>query len=84
MFQEKVEMINVELLLLCQKKSKDRYCLFNRFTSENLHAHFPSAEFRNVFCLSCNPKHWSNEYKTINLIESVVDPYFFQVTEELA
>ena len=29
MFQEKAEMINVTLLLLCQKQSLERYCLFN-------------------------------------------------------
>ena len=34
----------------------------------------PSVEFPNGFCLSYNPKHWSNEYETINLLESVVDP----------
>ena len=43
----------------------------------------PSVEFPNGFCLSYNPKHWSNEYETINLLESVVDPYFCQVREEL-
>ena len=35
------------------------------------------------FCLSYNPKHWSNEYEMINLLESVVDLYFCQVREEL-
>ena len=34
----------------------------------------PSVEFLNGFCLSYNPKHWSSEYETINLLESVVDP----------
>ena len=43
----------------------------------------PSVEFPNGFCLSYNPKHWSNEYETINLLESVTDPYFCQVREEL-
>ena len=43
----------------------------------------PSVEFPNGFCLSYNPKHWSNEDETINLLESVVDPYFCQVREEL-
>ena len=43
----------------------------------------PSVEFPNGFCLSYNPKHWSNEYETINLLDSVVDPYFFQVRKEL-
>ena len=43
----------------------------------------PSVEFPNGFCLSYNPKHWSNEDETINLLESVVDPYFCQVSEEL-
>ena len=43
----------------------------------------PSVEFPNGFCLSYNPKHWSNEYETINLLNSVVDPYFCQVREEL-
>ena len=43
----------------------------------------PSVEFPNVFCSSYNPKHWSNEYETINLLKSVVDPYFCQVREEL-
>ena len=42
-----------------------------------------SVEFPNGFCLSYNPKHWSNEDETINLLESVVDPYFCQVREEL-
>ena len=28
----------------------------------------PSVEFPNGFCLSYNPKHWSNEYETINLL----------------
>ena len=32
----------------------------------------PSVEFPNGFCLSYNPKHWSNEYETINLLDSVV------------
>ena len=43
----------------------------------------PSVEFPNGFCLSYNLKHWSNEDETINLFESVVDPYFCQVREEL-
>ena len=43
----------------------------------------PSVEYPNGFCLSYNPKHWSNEYERINLLDSVVDPYFFQVREEL-
>ena len=43
----------------------------------------PSVEFPNGFCLSYNPKHWSNEHETINLLESVLDPYFCQVREEL-
>ena len=43
----------------------------------------PSVEFPNRFCLSYNPKQWSNEDETINLLESVVDPYFCQVREEL-
>ena len=43
----------------------------------------PSVEFTNGFCLNCNPKHWSNEDETINLLESVVDPYFCQVREKL-
>ena len=34
------------------------------------------------FCLSYNPKHRSNEYETISLLESVVDPYFCQVREK--
>ena len=41
----------------------------------------PSVEFPNGFCLSYNSKHWSNEGNTINLLESVVDPYFCQVRE---
>ena len=43
----------------------------------------PSVEFPNVFCLSYNPKHWSNENETINLLKSVVDPYICQVRQEL-
>ena len=43
----------------------------------------PSVEFPNGFCLSYNPKHWSNEDETINLLESVVDPCFCQVRKEL-
>ena len=43
----------------------------------------PSVEFPNGFFLSYNPKHWSNKDETINLIESVVDPHFCQVREEL-
>ena len=43
----------------------------------------PSIEFPNGFCLSYNPKRSSNEYETINLLESVVNPYFCQVREEL-
>ena len=43
----------------------------------------PSVEFPNRFCLSYNPKHWRNEYETINLLESVVNPYFCQVREQL-
>ena len=43
----------------------------------------PSVEFPNGFCLSYNPKHWSNEYETTNLLESVVTPYFCQVGEKL-
>ena len=43
----------------------------------------PSVEFPNGFCLSYNPKHWSNEYETINLLESIVDLDFCQVREEL-
>ena len=39
---------------------------------------FSSVEFPNGFCLSYNPKHWSNEDETINMLESVVDPYFFK------
>ena len=63
MFQEKTEMINVALLLLCQKQSLEK----------KLHAH---CHLLYGFCLSYNPKHWSKEYETINLLESVVDPYF--------
>ena len=83
MFQEKTEMINVALLLLCQKQTLEWYCLFNWFTPEKLHAHFHHIEFPSGFCLSYNPKHWSKECETINLLESVVDPYFSQVREEL-
>ena len=36
----------------------------------------PSAEFPNGFCLSYNPKHWSNGDEMINLLESIADPYF--------
>ena len=36
----------------------------------------PSVEFPNGFCVSYNPRHWSNEGETINLLESIVDPYF--------
>ena len=43
----------------------------------------PSVDFPNGFCLSYNPQHWSNEYETIHLLESVTDPYFCQVREEL-
>ena len=43
----------------------------------------PSVEFPNGFCLSYNPKHWSNKDETINLLESVVERYFCQVREEL-
>ena len=43
----------------------------------------PSVEFPNGFCSSYNPKYWSNEDETISLLESVVNPYFCQVREEL-
>ena len=42
----------------------------------------PSVEFLNGFCLSYNSKHWCNEDEMINLLESVVDPYFCQLKEE--
>ena len=35
------------------------------------------------FCLSYNPKHWINEDEMINLLETIADPYFCQVREEL-
>ena len=53
--------------------------IYTRKTARSL----PSVELPNEFCLSYNPKHWSNEDETINLLESVVDPYFCQVREEL-
>ena len=43
----------------------------------------PSVEFPSGFCLSYNPKHWSNEDETINLLEGVVDPYFCKGREGL-
>ena len=52
------------------------------YTGKTAHS-LPSVEFPDGFCLSYNPKHWSNEDGTINLLESVVDPYFCQVREEL-
>ena len=52
------------------------------YTGKTAHS-LPSVEFPNGFCLSHNPKHWSNEVETINLLESAVDPYFCQVREEL-
>ena len=42
----------------------------------------PSVEFPNGFCFSYNPKYWSNEDETINLLESIVDPCFCQIREE--
>ena len=52
------------------------------YTGKTAHS-LLSAEFPNGFRLSYNPKHWSNEDETVNLLESVVDPYFCQVREEL-
>ena len=52
------------------------------YTGKTAHS-LPSVEFPNGFCLSYNPKHWSKEDETINLLENVVDPYFCQVREEL-
>ena len=43
----------------------------------------PSVEFPNGFCLSYNPKNWSNEDEMIELLESVVDQSLYQVREEL-
>ena len=52
--------------------------IYNGKTAHSL----PSVEFPNGFCLRYNPKHWSNEYETISLLESEVHPYC-QVREEL-
>ena len=43
---------------------------------------FP-VEFLDSFCLSYNPKHWSNEDKTIRSLKKVFNPYFYQVRKEL-
>ena len=79
MFQEKAEMMNVALVLLCQKQLPKDIA----FSTDLHRKNCTSVEFPSGFCLSYNPKHWSNEDETINLLESVVDPYFCQVREEL-
>ena len=53
--------------------------IYTRKTAHSL----PTVEFPCGFCFSYNPKHWSNTYEMINLLESVVDLYFCQVREEL-
>lgn len=35
------------------------------------------------FLVSQNPKHWSNEDKTIKLIDSIITPYIIKKREEL-
>lgn len=35
------------------------------------------------FCVTQNPKHWSNEEETLKLINEVIVPYVFQKRAEL-
>jgi len=42
----------------------------------------PSVKFPRGFCLSYNPKHWSNEDETLRLIEEVLVPYVEKVKKE--
>ena len=43
----------------------------------------PAVEFPAGFCLSSNPKHWSNEEETIRILVEVIEPYLCKVKEEL-
>ena len=42
----------------------------------------PNVTFPAGFCLAYNQKHWSNETKTIRLIEDVLVPYIEKIKEE--
>ena len=44
---------------------------------------FQLLNFPADFCLSSNPKHWSNEEETIRLLVEVIRPYLCKVNEEL-
>ncbi len=39
--------------------------------------------FPKEFCVTQNPKHWSNELETINLIDEIVNPYIVAKRSEL-
>ena len=39
--------------------------------------------FPKEFCLSQNPKHWSNEQETLKLIDEVINPYVVRKRVEL-
>lgn len=39
--------------------------------------------FPESFCVSRNPKHWSNEAETFLLIEKVINPYVVKTMEKL-
>ena len=82
MFQEKAEMINIALHTLSETIT-EKLLPFQLIYTGKTACSLPSVEFPNGFCLSYNPKHWSNEYETINLLESIVDLDFCQVREEL-
>ena len=40
-------------------------------------------QFPKGFCLSQNPKHWSNEQETLKLIDGVINPYLVRKRAEL-
>ena len=42
----------------------------------------PSVKFPRGFCLSYNPKHWSNESETLKLIDEVLVPHIEKVKKE--
>ena len=42
-----------------------------------------SFKFPKGFCISQNPKHWSNEEETLTLIDEIINPYVVSMRKEL-
>ena len=43
----------------------------------------PNFQFPSGFCISQNPKHWSNEEETMKLIDKIIIPYIVKKRSEL-